>query len=281
MSHNQLFLPKLVKKAKYTFISTLLLTFYFINYVIEWWSHITYYPITIYSTTIYSKFIEQLLILHHVSYLQICKPYIQYPHYHTNNLKEVSIYPFSNQFDNQLINITPLSDEELILMEEKFNMVNLKDRQEEIIQVLPQINAFQIIKENYIESEDYHYTINKIINVQKINNLYCIKTDRHYIYTSIILTDHTAPLTCGDILNLTYYDKEKDVILINNKYIYNDNHKLVALSKGKHKNLESTPFYSLEEPRQKLILHPFHFPKISDFILGVMIITQSILHHIL
>lgn len=280
MNHNTLFLKFNTNKFKVIFIYMLTLIFYFIYYLLNCWKNIHYIPITLYTTTNYGKFIEQVLILNKVNYVKLYHPYTNYPCYFTNKNKEICINPPLDHFINDCIDIQPLDDKELDLLKNHFNLNYLDNTQEQLLNLLPTINAYQISKENYIETDIYQYQFSKIKSINKVNNdLYCIQTNKNCIYTSILLTDKVKDLICGDVLNITYYNTEEDKIDSDNKYIYTDQYKLVSLRKGLNKNCEIFPFYSLDQPRTEIILHPFHLPKSTDFILSIMILTQYIINN--
>ena len=238
------------------------------------------FPMTLYSNSLYSHFTEQLLILNHIPYYKIYKPYINNVTYYTASKKKtVNINPTVKDWVNEMINLHPLDQEELVLLSTHLNMnINvIIASQNKVLELLPEINAYHIIRENYIDNEDYIYHHDQIKNVIKIHNhLYKIETTSRHFYTNLILSDDVT-LNIGDVINGFYYSQSEDKIYTENKYIVNHQYQLESLNKKLKKDIEELPFYNLDVPRTGIKSHPFHLPKSKDPILSLLIVIQILI----
>jgi hypothetical protein len=227
------------------------------------------YTICLYSTSIYSKFAEHILKLNDVFYINLTKPYLTTQCYETSQNELVCITPQADDFANTVVDLIPLSHDELKALEKHTGLTNLASVQDKILNLCPAINAHQIINDHNHHYINYDLTKNK-------NCIDVVTTNKTY-KTNLILTDYTTDLKPGDILNLSYYSHIDERIFIENKYIVNKQYKLEVLSEEVKNNIDILPFYSLETPRPQLVFHPYHLPKTADFMMSIMIVTQAIL----
>jgi hypothetical protein len=268
-------------KIKTVFISIYIIIciLYFIDYIKEL-TQIPYYPITLYSTNLYSKFAEQILILNKINYQKIYHPVLVNPAYYLNSKrKTVTFNPNLSDFNNNVeVPFIPLSAHELEELSEHTTIDKdlLIQSQKVILEELPNINSYHVVRENYLYDDDYYCNKNQVKYIKKINNKYLVVCHDKSFYTSIILTDYTFLLQPGEIISTAYTIDNSD-IQFENKYIVDDEYRLESLKKKMKKNINILPCYSLSEPRKSLILHPFHLTKSKDFILSIMIIVQSII----
>jgi len=295
MSHSELFdyLRNNQKKIdidgnikNYTLIPTiiylLVMIIYFFNHII---SHLNknYYPVTLYSTNLYSKFAEQVLIMNKIKYQKIYHPVLLNSSYYLQSKrKTVSFNPELADFNNNSeIQFIPLSEDELTLLSNHTTLPLelLNEAQNYILEQLPGINSYHVVRDNYLYDEDYVYSKNKMIKIERINNLYHVVCNNYSFYTKYILTDSTYTLQPADIVSVAYTVNDNNNVDIQyfNKYIVNEEYRLESLGKKLKSNVTLLPCYTLNEPRQSLSLNPFHLPKSKDFILSIMIITQAIL----
>ncbi len=242
------------------------------------------YPITLYCNSLYSHFTEQLLILNKMPYYKIYNPYINnITYYTTSKKKTVNINPTVKDWVNENIQLHPLDVESLVLLSNHLNIdINvIISAQNKVLDLLPEINAYHIIRENYIENEDYVMGIQNVQRVVKIHDhMYKIETNDHHYYTNLILSDDVL-LNIGDVINGFYYSQSDDQIYIENKYIVNDQYQLASLNKKLKEDIVALPFYNLEVPRSTLKIHPFHLPKSKDPILSLLIVTQLLINYFL
>jgi len=212
-----------------TIIYITLLIIYFIIYIINQLCNIPYYPITLYSTNLYSNFIEQILILNKINYNKIYQPILNNPHYYlASKKKTINFNPDLKDFNNNIeISFIALSDTELTNLSDHFNIdINLLiEAQNYILTELPHINAYHIIRENYLDDECYHTSdINHIIKVEMIKpGLYLVICDDKSFYTNVILSDYTYLLQPGEIVTAAY-TKNDNQIYFENRYIVDDNY---------------------------------------------------------
>lgn len=241
-----------------------------VSQTIKW----NYVPITLFGTTNYAKFIEQLLLLNHIDYYKLSYPYMTHLTYPLKN-KTIFLNPQRDDFDNQEVIITPLCDDALIQLSEHTDIdpEYLHEIQTYILNILPQMNAHQVVLENYIEMDDYQFKQYHVVCVDQIGDLYQIKTVNTTYYTSLILTDYIKPLKVGEVINASYADDTN--IYIENKYVMSE-YQLWSLKKGLSKEFTLLPFYSLDPPRSIIegVVHPFHLPSSKDAILSTLIMTQ-------
>ncbi|HSW76485.1 MAG TPA: hypothetical protein VLG50_05545 [Candidatus Saccharimonadales bacterium] len=218
--------------------------------------------ITLHITSLYATFAEQILILNKVRYRKITTPYLNYQHYYLSNLKKmVHFNPTLEQFKNEVIDFIPLSNDDLDALEKHTQLKNLTLAQDKVLLLLPDINAYHVIRQKYIDNDDYDY-----------------HDDHHDDHHAIILTDYVYPLQAGDIINKSYFSETHQKIIHDEKYIVNADLQLEPLRKKLiDKDIVSLPFYNLKTPRDKIILHPFHLPDTQDPILAIMIVTQAII----
>lgn len=269
------------KIAEYCFnIYIFVMIIYFIEYILEQADQ-CYYPITLYSTNLYSKFAEQILILNKIKYQKIYHPVLINPGYYLQSKrKTVTINPDLSDFHiNTEIPFIPLSIEELqnLSQHTKIDYDLLVESQEFILEHLPGINSYHVVRENYLYDEDFVYTKNNIKSIEKINNLYRVTCTDYTFYTSFILTDSTLLLQPGEVVSVAYTNDKQEEVQYVNKYIVNEEYKLESLGKKLKPHITLLPFYTLDTPRPNLILNPLHLPKTKDFILCIMIIVQAML----
>ena len=244
-------------------------------------------PVTLYSSTHYASFIEQLLIVNKIDYYKIFKPYMTDNHYTlSDQSKAVSINPSLHHFTDSVITFTPLNTDEITILQVHTQLENLHDMQKQVLSMLPDINAAHIVKHHWFipDEDDYHYTYNHIKSITMFGNLYRIETNdsnNHKIfYTQYILTDKIEPLESADIVNKSYFDTSTNTLLYDAKYIVNDVLMLEPLRKKlMEDDIVSLPFYNLKTPRDRLVLHPFHYPGNSDVILTLLVVAQAIISH--
>lgn len=237
---------------------------------------IPYYPVGVITNTIYGKFIEQLLILNKVNYVKLEKPYFCDLQYFTaSRRKSISINPNQWDFLDDLVSFTPLSQEELTDIEKHTGLKELGKVQHHVMALLSDINAHQIVKENYIENEEYEKMCGRVTSVNSVSDGFIIQVGEEQIKVGILLTDHIHPLETNEVIH-RYYLIENEVVA-EDKYIVNHLNHLESLKKKKHHRVIPLPFYGITPTRPNLVLHPFHFPKTKDPILTLLIITQSIL----
>lgn len=269
---------KMINPQKSKIITTIIICIYvayIINYIYETIINIPYYPITLYSTNLYSKFAEQILILNKIDYQKIHHPVLVNPSYYLSSKhKTVNFNPNLKDFSNNVeVPFIPLSSDELIELSNhvEIDLLTLTNSQEYILNELPNINAYHISRENYLYDDDYTINTNHVKSIKKCKFGYHVVCENFSFYTSVILSDYTFILQPGEIITAAYSDEN---LIFENKYIVDQHYRLETLSK-RHSNL--LPCYSLDTPRKGLILHPFHLTKSKDFILSIMIITQSII----
>lgn len=237
---------------------------------------IPYYPVGVITNTLYGKFIEQLFILNKINYVKLEKPYFCDLQYFTaSRRKLISVNPDQWDFVDHLVSFTPLSQEELMSIEEHTGLRDLGEAQHHVMKLLSDINAYQIVKENYIENEEYEKMCGRITSVNRVANGFIIQVGEEQIKVGTLLTDHIDPLETNEVLH-RYYHNENEIIA-EDKYIVNHLNYLESLKKKKHHRVIPLPFYGITPTRPNLVLHPFHFPKTKDPILTLMIITQNIL----
>lgn len=292
MSHRELFIQlkkknksidihgniKIINPQKHKIVTAIYIgicVVYVINYIYEKIINIPYYPITLYSTNLYSKFAEQILILNKMNYQKIYHPVLVNPSYYlSSKTKTVNFNPNLKDFNQNVeIPFIPLSTNELDALSEHtgIELETLIDSQNFILNELPNINAYHICRENYLYDDDYYSDDNHVQSIKKCKNGYLVICDTFSFYTSIILSDYTFLLQPGEIISAAY--TEKDLIHYENKYIVDQHYRLEPLSKRNH----VLPCYTLDTPRDGLILHPFHLTKSKDLILSIMIITQALI----
>ena len=237
------------------------------------------YPITLYCDSLYSHFTEQLLILNKIKYYKIYKPFINNRSYYTTSRKKnININPNVRDWVNENIKVKTLSEQELILLSDHLSMPldKVKQAQDKVLTLLPEINAYHIIRERYLEDELYNKEQYAIKNIIKDSNLYKIETNHHCFYTKLILSDEVI-LSIGDVINGFYYSNTDDNVYTEQKYIVNSQYQLESLNKKLKEDMVSLPFYNLEIPRAPTKLHPFHLPKSKDPILSILIMTQLLI----
>lgn len=238
------------------------------------------FPITLYCDSLYSHFTEQLLILHKMPYYKIANPFLLNRQYYTSSKKKtININPTVRDWINENITSVGLSDNELSLLSDHLHIsfTSVKEAQDAVLSLLPEINAYHIIRENYLEDEAYEKKQHHIKNITKIHDcLYRIETYHHVFYTNLILSDHVE-LYVGDIINGFYYSHLDEEVYTEQKYIVNNEYQLETLNKKLKKDIDVLPFYNLETPRTSIKAHPFHLPKSTDPILSVLIMTQLLI----
>lgn len=254
----------------------------FINLYYIYTFYIKSFPITLHCTTLYSNFIEQLLILNKLPYYKIANHYINHINYFTSSKKKsININPSVKEWVNDNIHIIPLCDDELITLSKHLhiNIEKLREAQDKVLSLLPDINAYHIIRENYLEDEEYENSIYDIKEITKIHdNLYKIKSAKNYFYTNLILSDQVI-LNIGDVMNGFYYSEIDKEVYTENKYIVNHQYQLESLSKKLKEDIMPLPFYNLQTPRSEIKTHPFHLPTSKDPILSLLIMTQAIIDY--
>ena len=237
------------------------------------------HPITLYCNSLYSHFTEQLLILNKLPYYKIYKPFINNITYYTSSKKKtVNINPFVKEWMDGMVTLQPLSMDELFLMSNhvKLPVDMVIAAQEKVLTLLPEINAYHIVRENYLEDEIYTKQSFPINQITKCAHRYKIESNDKVIYTNLILSD-AVELYIGDIINCFYYSCEDETVYTENKYIVNSDYQLEPLNKKLKKDIQALPFYNLETPRMGIKTHPFHLPKSKDPILSLLILTQVLI----
>lgn len=295
MSHRQLFDYLKLKKLKIDIEGNIIPTYYddllsivfilasivfYMDYIMEM-TYIPYYPITLYSTNLYSKFAEQVFILNNIDYQKIYHPVLINPSYYNSTKKKtIDLNPNLRDFSQNIeVPFIPLSEEELNDLSQHTTIDKnlLSKAQEYIIHELPSINAYHIVRENYLNDEEYKTSINVVTNIKEIKKgLYLVQCEDFSFYTNIILTDYTYILQPGEIVT-TIYTNESSDIFFDRKYIVNEYFLLESLQKKLKESVNILPCYCLDEPRTSLVLHPYHLPKSKDFILSIMIIVQTLI----
>ena len=239
------------------------------------------FPMTLYCDSLYSHFTEQLLILNKIPYYKIYNPFINHRSYYTSSKKKtIDINPIVKDWVNQNIKLSGLCDEELMLLSEhlKIPYIRVKEAQDKVLALLPEINAYHIIRENYLEDECYNKEQYNIKNIIKIHDyLYKIQTDQHYFYTNVILSD-AVDIYIGDVINGFYYSNIENQVYTEEKYIVNNHYQLESLNKKLKSEIDPLPFYNLYIPRHDIKAHPFHLPTSKDPILSILILTQLLIN---
>jgi hypothetical protein len=228
----------------------------------------TIYTLCLYTTSVYGYFVKFVLDLNHIFYIHLTKPYITNHYYQTTRGELICLSPQMTDFADKDVPLIPLSEEELKELEKHTGLCDLVQSQNKILALCSSINAFHII--------NHHSHYNKFKMVQHQNDI-DIMTKKESFKINFILTDYVHSLETGEILNLSYYSHEDQQIYIENKYIMNKQYQLEILSEDVKDHVDVLPFYSLENPRPKLVFHPYHLPKTADFIMSIMIITQAII----
>lgn len=232
--------------------------------------------IVLYSTSVYIKFVEYILYLNDINYINLIKPYISYDLYKTTDDIYISLSPQIEDFIDEEVPLMPLTTEEIENLEEHTGIKNLLHYQNQILSFCKTINPYQVIKNQYhnviysIHSFDFD---NKFIQT---NTQY--KFDNKYKF-DCILTDYTPHLQINEIINLSYYNNDNNQFYIENKYIVNNKYQLEPLSDGINDHIDPLPFYSLEKPRKQIVFHPYHLPKTVDYIMSIMILTQAFIEN--
>lgn len=237
------------------------------------------HPITLYCNSLYSHFTEQLLILNKLPYYKIYKPFINNITYYTSSKKKtVNINPFVTEWMDEMVTLQPLSMDELLLISNHVKLpVNLViTAQEKVLALLPEINAYHIVRENYLEDEIYTKQSFPINQITKGFHSYKIESNHKMLYTNLILSD-AVELYIGDVINGFYYSCVDEEVYTENKYIVNTDYQLEPLNKKLKKEITALPFYNLETPRLGIKIHPFHLPKSKDPILSLLILTQVLI----
>src|SRR5437868_5626936 len=220
-------------------------------------------PITLYSTTYYATFVEQMLILNKIQYYKLFKPYVtDIGYYVANKKKIITVNPKLHHFDDTVITLLPLTDEELDHLNDHTGLSNLLEAQNKVLSLLPDINAHYVVQQQYVDVDDYQYQYDDVVVIKKINDhLFRIDTTSGCFYTNMIITDYIQPLDVGDVLCKSYYHRTHDTIVHDAKYIVNQQRMVEPLRKKLlDHDIVTMPFYSLEQPRNSIAMHPFHLP---------------------
>lgn len=246
----------------------------FVLSIVKWIiNQIHYMPITIISTSAYSKFIEQLCILNKVPYLKLVNPYYREVLYPLATFKKmIALNPQWDDFVDEEVDINPLNQDDLLKLSKHtgLSVSLLSTAQDQVLHLLPQINGYQIVRENYIE-DDYIYTDDMLMSIKG----HQIQTKTKCYFTRYILSDDIEPVKVGEIVQANYFT---DTVVTEKKYIMNHYYVLESLRKKLKDNIIQLPFYSLAEPRPSGLFHPFHLPSVTDPILAIMVLTQIVLN---
>ena len=236
-------------------------------------------PITLFCTTYYTSFVEQLLILNKINYLKIFNPYkVDVRYYRVNKKKTLSMNPKLDHFIDQVIQLMPLTEDELNQLSQHTGLKNLNEAQIKVLSLLPDINAHCVVQQHYVDNEEYQHTYETIVSIKKVNDYYRIKTLNGIYDTAIIISDDIHPLHVGNVVSQSYYHQVDDCVIHDDRYIVNQQNRLEPLRKKlTHDNVVTLPFYSLNPPRQGLKMHPFHLPPSKDYFLSMMIVMQALI----
>lgn len=231
-----------------------------IKYIFDSISHIKTCKFALHQNTLYSKFVEYILQLNKQSYHKIYNHHISNISYMVNDTT-IEINPNINDFLDKEVQLIPLSNEELIDLENHTGMNNLVACQNKILNMITKINAYNIVTMDDYDGDKITKIENNIIN--------------DTFQYNILLSDYIEPLEIGDIINSTFYNVKEQDIYIENTFVLNQYYKLTPLSENLYDDVNQLPFYSLEYPRKLLRFHPFHLPKTVDIVLSLMILTQA------
>lgn len=278
--------------------------FYLLALVFYILKELPYHEVTIVGYTSYSRVVASCLNNHNIPFV-LCKGNSRATYYKVENREDICFEDPNVSLTDDPIPMIPLTNEELLMLQEHTNLNNL-DKIQDII-----INKFDYKEGLYFTKMDnliYQGEISKgpIVSIKKfIGNLYYVISNKEIWISRFIITDKVYPLRGGEIISSLYYSNletsaeqyklehlksnkskvvvtdnyQKTVISRENSYFVDEDLSVYSLKIPYEIRSESI-FYNLKNPRRfyKDIynIHPFHLPSCWDIFLSIMIVTLSL-----
>ena len=267
-----------------------------------------YHHITLIGNSVYSKVSASTLLCCDIPFA-LCKSNNRITYYETENKKEVafegpSLVTFLETLNptKTLIPVIPLSNEEILKLEQHTGLNNLTTIQTSILSNFTIRNGVYLADlPNIVNSVKPDH--NPVVHIKKIfGNLYYVTTTNETWLTRLIITDTVIPLQPGEIISTLYANitetsssdyniaanGDKQIIfepssqtelVRQDSYIVNPD---LSIKHFTYDDLKESIIYSLNPPRPFIhnsiyLIHPFYLPTTWDPFLTIMIVTRSLL----